>query len=308
MKWIISMKVKDYIRDWSDQEINTEYDGVNVNISIKDMNCTMILEGVDNVEKTFRLVWELLYLYDGYFYEPISYDVDGVKKNPRDLIKLELYKTDKKWYSSELLGRSERDLSTDVISRYDKFRNESISEKKMTKSVVNAFYYLTSESYGKINVNHRLSLLLNIADGFVINTYKETNDVKASCDRFFKKTLDISKLQKGISLLGINADTYKWLLAEERNAFDHYVYSENCLATFVHDADDEITEYVTWYFVYVMELVTRINFLKESGVLLKQEFIDYALELINDWIIYENELDEECTTHRYSGSVVKTKI
>lgn len=82
------------------------------------------------------------------------------KSLDEDLIKLELYKTDKKWYSSELLGRSERDLSTDVISRYDKFRNESISEKKMTKSVVNAFYYLTSESYGKINVNHRLSLLL----------------------------------------------------------------------------------------------------------------------------------------------------
>ena len=57
-----------------------------------------------------------------------------------------------------------------------------------------------------------------------------------------------------------------------------------------------------------MELVTRINFLKESGVLLKQEFIDYALELINDWIIYENELDEECTTHRYQLDQVMKKM
>lgn len=308
MKWIISMKIKDYVRNWSNQEIETKYEGVDVRVSIRDTTCIIILEGDENVEKTFRLVWELLYLYDGYFYEPISYDVDGIKKNPEDLIMLDLYKTDKKWYGSELLGRSERDLSTDVISKYDKFRNESISDRKMTKSVVNAFYYLTSEAYGKINVNHRLSLLLNIADGFVINTYKETNNIKASYDRFFKKTIDISKLQKGISLLGIDPQTYKWLLTEERNAFDHYVYSEDCLSTFIHNADDRVVDYATWYFVYVLELVTRINFLKEAGVVLKQGIVDYAIESINDWIIYENELDEECTTHRYQFNQVMKKM
>lgn len=32
MKWIINMRVKDYIRNWSNQEIITEYAGVMVNI------------------------------------------------------------------------------------------------------------------------------------------------------------------------------------------------------------------------------------------------------------------------------------
>ena len=45
------------------------------------------------------------------------------------------------------------------------------------KSVVNAFYYLKSKDYGKININHRLSLLLNIADGFIINTFKDMNNL-----------------------------------------------------------------------------------------------------------------------------------
>lgn len=299
MKWIVNMKIKDYVRNWSDQEIKTEYKGVRANIKIKDTNCELVLEGSENIKAVFQLIWELLFLYDGYFYEPISYEVDGHKKDCKELITLPFYKTDKKWYYSELLGRSQRNLSSDVLEEYDKFRNASISDKKMTKSVVNAFFYLNSENYGKINVNHRLSLLLNIADGFVINTFKETNNVKSNYDRLFKKTVDNQKLQQGISLLGIQGEKYKVLLTEERHTFDHYIYSENSLATFVHDSEEEISDYATWFFIYVLELVVRINFLKESGVFLEQENMDYALEAIIDWIIYENDLEEECKTHRY---------
>lgn len=299
MKWMVKLKVKDYIRNWSDQEIHTEYKGVSADIKIKDTNCIIILEGDKNIEDVFRLIWELLFLYDGYFYEPMTYEIDGHKKDCKELIFLPFYKTDKKWYCSELLGRSQRNLSSEVLGKYDKFRNTGISDKKMTKSVVNAFYYLNSENYGKINVNHRLSLLLNIADGFIINTFKETNNVKGSYDRFFKKTVDKQKLQQGISLLGLNGEKYKSLLAEERHTFDHYIYSENNLATIIHDSEEKVADYITWYFIYVLELVIRINFLKESGVVLDQGAIDYALESINDWIIFANDLNVECTTHRY---------
>lgn len=299
MKWIVNMKIKDYIRNWSDQEIKTEYKGVRADIKIKDTNCELILEGDENIKTVFQLIWELLFLYDGYFYEPISYEIDGHKKDCKELIILPFYKTDKKWYYSELLGRAQRNLSSDVLEKYDKFRNTGISDKKMTKSVVNAFYYLNSENYGKINVNHRLSLLLNIADGFVINTFKETNNVKSSYDRLFKKTVDSQKLQQGISLLGIQGEKYKILLTEERHTFDHYIYSENSLATFVYDSEEEIADYATWFFVYVLELVVRINFLKESGVSLEQEIMDYALDAIIDWIVYENNLAVDCKTQRY---------
>lgn len=62
------------------------------------------------------------------------------------------------------------------VTRAFQIKNDKIS--------CECFYYLNSENYGKINVNHRLSLLLNIADGFIINTYKETNNVKGSYDIF----------------------------------------------------------------------------------------------------------------------------
>ena len=81
--------------------------------------------------------------------------------------------------------------------------------------------------------------------------------------------------------------------------FDHYIYKEDSLAAFVYNGNEKIMDYATWYFVYVLELVIRISFLKEAGVILNQEVVDYALESINDWIIYENDLNEECTTTHY---------
>lgn len=57
MKWQVDMKVKDYIRNWSDQEIHTEYKGVTANIKIKDNNCKLELEGEENVKIVFQRLY-----------------------------------------------------------------------------------------------------------------------------------------------------------------------------------------------------------------------------------------------------------
>lgn len=308
MKWTVNMKVKDYIRNWSDQEIHTVYMDVTIDIIIKDTNCILVLKGNQNIENVFRLVWEILSLYDGYFYELISYEVDGIIKNSEELMKLTYFKTDTKWYESPLIARAERDLSTEVIEKYDKLRNEGMAHKKMTKSVINSFYYLKSRDYGQVKVNHILSLLLNIADGFIINTVGETKNVKDNFDKLFKNTLDIEKLKKGISLLGLEEDKFKYVLSEERHMFDHYVYKENSLAAFVYNQNKRIADFATWYFVYILELVIRINFLKKCGVMLNQGAIDYALDSINDWIIFENKLNEECKTFCYQEKQLKRQL
>ena len=36
--------------------------------------------------------------------------------------------------------------------------------------------------------------------------------------------------------------------------------SKNSLAALIHDSEDKITDYANWYFVYVLELVIRVNF------------------------------------------------
>ena len=52
-------------------------------------------------------------------------------------------------------------------------------------------------------------------------------------DILFKKTINIEKIQTGISLLKMNGDQCKVNLAKERHMFDHYAYKEDSVVAFV---------------------------------------------------------------------------
>ena len=308
MEWKVSFDIKDYIRDWSDQKIQTIYMGISINIEIKDTECTVILKGEKDVEKTFYLIWELLFLYDGYFYEPKELIINGCRQDVNSLIKLPFYKSDKLWHSSELLRRGNRIFSIDVLDAYDVFRNTGTKNKKMTHAILNSFYYLHSEAYKALQPNHRLSLLLNIGDGFISNTIKDTHNIKSNYDKLFKKKLDSEKIKHGMRLLGMEAEQFKYNLYEERNQFDHYLYSENSLTTFIINSEDHKSRYMIWYFIYIMDLVLRINILNEIGVDVDKEVSQYALDVIVDWIIYENEINEECVTPYYHMKQIERKM
>lgn len=301
MVWEVDMEIGDHIRSWSDQQIKTGFDDAVISIQIKDRKCSMVLKGeTETVKKAFYLVWEVLCLYDGHFYRPLNLLIDGEEKSVDALIKITFYKSGHNWISSAiLLGRAERNLSENVLKAFDKMRNEGKDDGKMTKSVVNAFFYLHSEGYEKINEGHRLSLYLNLCDGFVNNTFKETNNVKANFERVIKKTLDANKILYGIKLLGMQRNDFCYVLAQERHEVDHYIYKEDSLATYVFKSEDEAKFYISWYFTYVIELALRVSFLNHIGVEVKGEYKDYALDSINDWVIFENDFDEDCTTSYY---------
>lgn len=307
MTWMIELQVKDYVRNWSNQEIDTAFKGSLAHIKIKDLKCTINIDG-NAAEELFYLIWEMLFLYDGYFYKPISLVIDGVRKDASKLVCVPFYDTDIKWYDSGLLGRAQRDLSPNVIAAYEKFRNCGIESSKMTKSVVNAFYYLHSEAYGRLNCNHQLSLLLNVADGLVINVYGDTHNVKTNLEYLFQKTVNLDKFKHGIDLLGIPSEQYKYNLTEERNMFDHYIYKKDSIAALSYNIKTQTKNFNTWYFIYFLELVIRIKILKLIGVSIEQDNIDYAANVIVDWIIYENELNEECSTTVYQMRQVERKL
>ena len=118
----------------------TEYKGVSVNIDIKGTECIMTFEGNDDHEYIFRLIWELLFLYDGYFYKLYLYEVDGCKQDLKRLITLPFYYTDKNWYVSELLGRAERNLSPEALKNYDTFRESLAFQIKNDKVCCKCFF------------------------------------------------------------------------------------------------------------------------------------------------------------------------
>mgnify|MGYP001083968992 FL=1 len=301
MVWEVEMEVGDHIRSWSDQQIKTEFDGVNISIDIKDRKCNMVLEGEsETVSKAFYLVWEVLFLYDGYFFEPLRLIIDGEEKSVDSLIKVAFYKSGHNWISSAiLLGRAERNLSENILKAFDKMRNEGKKDEKMTKSVVNAFFYLHSDGYEKINEGHRLSLYLNLCDGFVNNTFKETNNLKSNFERVIKKVLITDRILYGLKLMGMEREDFCYVLAQERTEVDHYIYKKDSLATLVFKSEEDAKYYISWYFTYVVEVALRISFLNYIGVEVGDDYKDYAINIINDWVIFENDFDEDCVTPYY---------
>ena len=310
MVWKVDMEIGDHIRSWSNQQIKTEFDGVDISIEIKDRKCSMILEGEPGtVRKAFYLIWEMLCLYDGYFYTPLSLTINNEEKSVDSLIKVAFYKSGYNWTSAAiLLGRAERNLSEKVLKAFDKMRNEGKKDEKMTKSVINAFFYLHSDGYEKINEGHRLSLYLNLCDGFVNNTFKETNNIKSNFERVIKGTLDTNKILHGLKLMGMNRNDFCYVLAQERHEVDHYIYKDDSLATYVFKSEDDAKFYISWYFTYVVELALRISILNYIGVEIEEEYKDYAMDSINDWIIYENDFNEDCVTPYYQHQQLMRRL
>ena len=122
MKLEIKFEIKQYNPFWSNQECNTVMpDGARFTFSYKEKNCHIKIDCTteDRAMQLLYTIWELLCLYDGYFYKPIQFFIDEQEKCVQELFKLNKYITAKEWISSAtLLGRNERDLSQKIVEKY----------------------------------------------------------------------------------------------------------------------------------------------------------------------------------------------
>ncbi len=277
-------------------EQKMQYNGVKIEITYMGKQCVVQANG--DKEKSvniIRIIWELAFLYDGYFYRPKKYIEDGQEISVEKLYFLKFYKTDKNWYNAAIsLHENTILFSEKGLQVYDDFRNISRDSGKLIKSLLNAFYYLHSDAYEHININHRLSLLLNICDGYVINTSGETNNVEANIKNVLGENLDVKLVKYGAGLLGIPKNKLYNALALERNEIDHYTYKSGSITDYTFNGNDKRVDYINWYFTYVIELALRIGFLKQVGFECPDERMRFAMNDINDWIILECELSAEC--------------
>lgn len=276
------------------QTIN--YQNVSGKLEQEAQKFIVSLEGnAENVIDVLRNIWELAFLYDGYFYQPCQFNVDGVDENVEKLYFLSFYNTGKIWRNcaSTLVG-ADKDFSEERISEYSELRNKGRTSGEMLKSLINSYFYIHSEAYERINVNHRLSLLLNICDGFVINTSGPNKNVKANIAKVIGTALDSKTVKYGAELLGIPSQKLYDALMLERHEIDHYIMKAGSLTDYEVNSDAVTRDYINWYFTYVVELALRIAFLKQIGCECKDELVEYALNDINDWLILECDLPERC--------------
>ena len=248
----------------------------------------------DDVIRVFRLVWELSFLYVGYFYSILKYEVDGVPHKMSELLLPSFYKTGKIWKLCAQPLVDNMDFSAERLEGYSQFRNASRDSGSMNKTLVNGFYYLHSESYERININHRLSLLLNICDGVAINFFGMDKNLEAKISKVLKDTIGSRPIKYGASLLGIPSSSLFTALMQERDEIDHYVYKSKSITSYILKIPDKRADYVNMYFCYIVELALRIAFMKQIGVTCPDEKITFSVNEINDWIILKCELPELC--------------
>lgn len=288
MKYRIEFSLKKDQNSWSDQKIEGMFEGVGFKIDIHSESCAMELIGNDlgSIEELCRMLWEIFSLYDGYFYIPIMCKIDDAEKNIDDLYK-RYYKTSQIWIdNAELLGRNQRCITENIINTYRHFRNLGRENQKMSKSMINAYYFVKSETYEKINVEHILSLLLNLCDGFIINVYGDRGTMKDKIKKVFQY-IDRDTMKKGLKCVGIeDVDNLYFMLGEYRHEIDHYKYKEGSISSYARKVGVSMMS-IDWYLTYFTELALRTAILNYIGYEVKEEVKSYAAQGIVGWLLFK---------------------
>lgn len=301
MKIEVKFKVKSHPLALSDQTIDfVMKNSTKVYLKIERESCFLTLEGKDGLKEIFYAIWELLAWNNGYFYEPVEYIVDGCKEDEEEFITRSYCVTDEKWKISALLiGRANRDISEDTITRYMEIRNKGRKEQSMNKSMFSSYFCLISKAYANVNLEHRLVLLMHICDGFAIQFLKGTSQNNIGNINTVLNQLDIKKKYKeGADKLGVSKSRAKEALGHTRNELTHYEFQKSSLGSFISDPSKETDNMVYLYAFYILDLALRVSVLETIGAIVEDEIKEYLLDEHLDWIRLEKHLEEDCVIPR----------
>jgi hypothetical protein len=294
----VVFEIKGNVRSWSNQCIN--FDSVkigHVKIDIENTSCSIIIDG--NNEKCNHeyivLIWELLVWQDGYFYKPIAYFVNDEARDISLLLTVKYKVTDKKWIDSAiLLCRNHRQIDETVIEKYRGMRNLDRKDQSMNKSMFSSFFYLISESYAEINLEHRLVLLMHICDGLAIEYLNGSNRNNPGNINIILNRLDVARYKQGAVMLGLDSSKAKNALGATRNELTHYIYMNDSLGACISNPSTETDNMVNLYAFYVLEVACRIAVLEILGITISDDIKGYVMDEHLDWIRLEKHLNEDC--------------
>lgn len=296
MEWYVQFEMKKYRDSWSNQNIRFHARELKASVIMSGTKCELKIVGnkSDEIEDMFYAIWELLFLYDGYFYIPKVYEIDSTVQDINDLYRTKMYKTAKVWMdAATLLAKSNRILDEKLICNYIKFRNQDRLQGKMTKSLLNAYFYLLSDAYCEINIEHRLSLMLNICDGYYLNEIGESKGAGGHVVALINN-IGLDKVQYGIGLMGISKKKLTNLIGGVRDEIDHYIIMKDSAGSQILNSQSIVIKSINLYLFYVTELAFRVTALEKVGGFIDQTAKERAIDSINDWLILENNLNQKC--------------
>lgn len=300
---------------WSNQEIHFVYKSeTNVDLVIEGTYCKLQIAGKDNLREIIFAIWEILAWNDGYFYKPVEYWVDDTEQGVDELFIRSYYATDSNWKNSALLiGRNHREISEDIITRYIQIRNIGREKKSLNKTLFSSYFYLHSEDYSEVNIEHRLVLLMHICDGFAIaflhgNQKNNGGNINKVLECIDVGTHLTKKYKVGADMLGVPSDKAREALQDTRTELTHYIYKPSSLGSFISDPNSDTDNMVNLYVFYVLDLALRVGLLETIGATVKDDMKSYLLDEYLDWIRLEKHLNEECAIPRNTIRQILEKL
>lgn len=298
MKVEVEYEIKQYNPQWSNQECNTVMpDGARLTYCCKEKNCHIQIDCTteDRGMQLLYAIREILCLYDGYFYKPIRFCIDGQEKFVQELFKLNKYITAKEWITSAtLLGRNERDLSPKIIEKYIELFSQDRKEKSMNRSMISAYYYLKSDAYSRVNVEHRLALLMCVCDGVAIQFLGGSAANNSGNIEKLIGTLDKKKFKHGAEMLDIPTNKAVDAVGNTRNELIHFSYKENSLGSYISNFDSQTDGAANLYVFYILDAALRVALLETIGYRVKDDVRTYVVDEVLDWIRLVKQIDEDC--------------
>lgn len=283
MKSSVTFTKKNDARGWTNQdEVIFSYDGCRVSLIWDPTSATIEVEGADAETRRAIILslWEMCFLYDGYFYTPKSYLDGETAISLKSLFPLNLYESSQDVVrSARPLCQSDRDITAATLSEYRSLRNYGIEQRAMWRELINAFYYLCSDSYSRVLIDHRFSLLLNICDGLRYNSQQEPASIEEGVKYVLGK-MDVGLVKEGAGCVGISRSNMYKTLADARNEIDHYIPQKRSIGKHFAEGTSN-TQYQ--YFVYVFHVAIRAALLDQIGAAVNTEACRKALEDIVHW-------------------------
>ena len=181
------------------------------------------------------------------------------------------------------LGQENRKIDEDIIVEYMNFRRQGRQQGKMIASLVNAYFYLLSVAYKEINIEHKLSLMLNICDGYFLNEISKSKGTGGHIVNLIGN-IGREKVQYGLELMGIPKGKITELFGGVRDEIDHYNIKQFSAGSYIPNLAEAAGRNLNLYLLYIAELSVRVTLLERIHGSINPKAKERAVDSINNWL------------------------
>lgn len=247
----------------------------NISIQIKS-NCKL-----ETIFNFFLTLHKMIFFNYGFFMEVKKYIENDKEIDIKKYIDLDFIYSDKQFIHNFQITSLKKLFNKKTIKNFLTFNNKNFLGSM-------SLFYIKSDSYSKMLLDHRLAIMSQISEGLIENNLerkiKKISNTRhiSFLDRIYYYFKTLSKISKeNDSKIFKVLKTYPRKISKEltqlRHQVSHYIIKENVIST-----------KKMLYCFYLLELTYRIVFLNEIGINYGKE-LKSNLDNIHDWILTTTE-------------------